>query len=79
MAIAPIAAMETACGGVVVPNLRGKTVPDARTLLASHGRRPDGHPDPGAGDLDAATGLRKQGLTEYEACSGTDYGFCTVR
>ena len=79
VAVVPVAAMETACGSVALPNLRGKTIPQARKLLAPHGWRPAGEPEEGVSDLDAARGFRKQGLTEYESCSGTGYGFCSVR
>lgn len=80
IAVVPVAASETVCGGLVLPNLRGKTVPDTRKALAPHGWRPAGDPSVSTeAPLDAAAAFRKQGLTEYETCSGTGYGFCGLR
>lgn len=79
VAVVPIAASETACGNLPVPNLRGKTVAQVRKAIAPLGWRPDG--DAGDGDanpLDAAVQLRRQGQTEFGSCSGTGYGFCSV-
>lgn len=77
--VVPVAAMETACGGIGLPNIRGKTVPEARKLLAPHGWKPkdfsDGEQD---NPHDSATSLRAEGLSEFETCSGTGYGFCAV-
>lgn len=80
IAVVPVAASETACGGLVLPNLRGMRVPDARKALAPHGWAPAGDASLTAdAPLDAAADFRKQGLTEYETCSGTGYGFCALR
>lgn len=78
--VLPIAAKETACGNVTIPNLRGKAIPEARKLLAPYSWSPARFPvdDAGAAIGDAAAEYRKQGLTEFEGCSGTGYGFCNV-
>lgn len=74
-----IASMETACGGVQVPNLRGKGIPEVRKALAPLGWKPAVFRDTTDGGFDAAADFRKAGLTEFETCSGTGYGFCSVR
>jgi hypothetical protein len=77
--VAPIAAMETACGQVQVPNLRGLAIPAVRKALAPHGWKPAAFPNTDDTVLDAASTHRNAGLTEFETCAGTGYGFCSVR
>lgn len=78
--VAPIAAMETACGGQVkLPNLRGLAIPAVRKALAPHGWQPWVFTDTAVTRLDPASSYRHAGLTEFEACAGTGYGFCSVR
>lgn len=77
--VVAVAERETFCGNLVVPNLRGMDIPKARKILAKAGWRPA---PPAATDeedrFDAAAGYRAKGLTEFETCSGTGYGFCAV-
>ncbi|MBC7990569.1 MAG: hypothetical protein H7Y19_13430, partial [Luteimonas sp.] len=79
--VVAIAEKETACGDITVPNIRGKSIPQARTLLAPFGWRPAVFGDAASKDnpYDAARDYRNEGLTEFETCSGTGYGFCSVR
>ena len=65
---------------MALPNIRGMDIPQARQVLAPHGWRPADFRglDP-ENAFDAATRYRKQGLTEFETCSGTGYGFCALR
>lgn len=81
IAVVAIAERETACGGITLPNLRGKSIAQARALLAPFGWKPaDFGSSEDAGDgYGGATDYRRAGLTEFETCSGTGYGFCSVR
>ncbi|MCL6711521.1 hypothetical protein M8R20_31475 [Pseudomonas sp. R2.Fl] len=76
--VVPVAERETFCGGLVIPNLRGKDIPEARKILAREGWRPAPHEAPEDAGYDAATGYRAEGMPEFETCSGTGYGFCVV-
>ena len=78
--VVPVAALETACGSIGLPNIRGMDVPAARRALAPHGWKPADFNDQGDDNPhDYAARLRKDGLSEFETCSGTGYGFCAVR
>ena len=77
--VVPVAALETACGSVGLPNVRGMDVPAARKALASHGWKPADFNGQDDNPHDHATRLREAGLSEFETCSGTGYGFCAVR
>lgn len=76
--VVPVAERETFCDGLVIPNLRGKDIPEARKILAREGWRPAPPEAPEEAGYDAATGYRAGGMPEFETCSGTGYGFCAV-
>jgi hypothetical protein len=74
ISIERVAANDRVCAGAaVVPNVFGQDIREARKALIAHGwqsQRPD-EPDTGS------ERLRRQGVPEVEACSGTGYGFCS--
>ena len=77
-AVVSIAASESWCGGIAVPNVYGLTIEAARRRILAVGWRPA---PPPAADIAAATGgrdldFRRAGLTEVEVCSGTGFGLC---
>ena len=74
----PTAPSDSVCKGRnTVANVYGKPVPQARRLLARNGWKPL---PPSAADADnphdPATRYRKQGMPEFESCSGTGMGYC---
>lgn len=80
IAVTGIAALETACGSIGLPNIRGMDIPAARKALAPHGWKPaDFRGQDGDNPHDFATTMRNWGSIEFETCSGTGYGFCAVR
>ena len=59
----------------VVPNVYGKPLDAARTILIAHGWRPL-RPSESPGKWDLATELARRGIVEAQACSGTGVGYC---
>ncbi len=73
-----IAPSDSVCSGRnTVPNVYGAAVPQARRTLAAKGWKPQA---PTGDDVDIphdpATRYRKQGMPEFESCSGTGMGYC---
>jgi hypothetical protein len=81
IAVVPLPEKETACGGIVIPNIRSMSIPKARKMLSGFGWRPAvfGQNAQEGDGYDGASDYRKEGLSEFETCSGTGYGFCSVR
>lgn len=77
--VVAIADREIACGDITLPNLRNRSIPEMRKLLAPFGWSPAKstgiEEDVGA----EVSAYRRQGLTEVQDCAGTGYGFCSVR
>lgn len=77
-AIQPLAAQETVCNGKgSVPNIYGRPINEARTLLERSGWSPVSPRRPAGERLDGRVAdLVKRGVPEVEDCSGTGFGFC---
>jgi hypothetical protein len=59
----------------VVPNIYGKPLDAARSILIAHGWQPL-RPKEKPGEPDNAYTLAKRGVIEAESCSGTGVGYC---
>jgi hypothetical protein len=79
LTILPLAAEEAVCNGAArVPNIYGKPINEARTLLERSGWAPV--VSPGRAERERLDGrvaaLVRRGVPEVEDCSGTGFGFC---
>jgi len=77
LTIESLAAEEPVCGGsAMVPNIYGKPIDQARTMLLRHGWTPTLPAGPREGNDPRVAELVRRGLPEVEDCSGTGFGFC---
>ncbi|WP_414449093.1 hypothetical protein AB4851_07510 [Burkholderia sp. 22PA0099] len=79
LALTGVAASRSFCGGrAMVPNVFGKSIAVARTILIAAGWQPV-RPAEKPGPDDAAADLAKHGVIEADTCSGTGVGYCSYR
>lgn len=79
LALAPLAAEETVCGGkAVMPNIYGMAIDRARKVLESKGWTPvRGAIGKSRVEQGREIDLVERGILEVESCSGTGFGFCS--
>lgn len=72
-----VADERTFCHGeALVPNVYGKSIKEARTILIGHGWKPKKHAADATDDDYGAVRLVKHGIVEADSCSGTGVGYC---
>ena len=59
----------------MVPNIHGRPINEARTILQRNGWTP-APPQTRDGNGSRVSGLVRRGVPEVEDCSGTGFGFC---
>lgn len=79
LALAPLAAEETVCGGgAVLPNIYGMAIDRARKVLESKGWTPvQGAIGKNRNEQGREIDLVERGILEVESCSGTGFGYCS--
>lgn len=78
LALAPLAAEESLCGGrATVPNVYGMPIDRARKVLAAQGWTPlKGAIGNDRAQFGRELDLIERGILEVESCSGTGFGYC---
>lgn len=79
LTIQPLAAQEAVCNGAAsIPNIYGRPINEARSLLQRSGWVPAVSPGRAAREQldERVADLVRRGVPEVEDCSGTGFGFC---
>lgn len=76
LSVEAVASEDRFCGGsVVVPNVFGQSIQQARTALIAHAWMPS--PMTGERNGGQDDELARNGVPEVQTCAGTGYAFCT--
>lgn len=76
--VAPLAASESWCDGIIVPNVYGLRIAAARLRILRAGWRPAPQAAADIAEVGAVRDFdfRRAGIVEVEVCSGTGFGLC---